>query len=271
MKKRFTFLGFPALLLFMTTTPLAMLAGMSSAHAATESRAPVQFKAGEMQLLPFLEMVSEKLDLPIDASGLGDPANLESVTLPATAPLPYDRAKELVLTTLTLQGYTWILDGQTGHYRVVRQREARDQEIPLIVDRQQLPDSSALVTYALPVKHVSPEFVARIMRSFMPAYARIIPIEATHSVLITDTAKNVSKLHRLIESIDTPEAQEQARKELAAAAKNAEKDGCAESGSIPFGGTPPAPWLWISLFSLIALVIGFLARGYAIRRIEGGL
>ena len=33
----------------------------------------------------------------------------------------------------------------------------------------------------------------------------------------------------------------------------------------------PQPTMLIALFSLIALVIGFLVRGYVIRRIEGGL
>jgi hypothetical protein len=121
---------------------------------------PLILAAGEMGILSFLEMVSDKLNLQIDASSL-DP-NFETVVVPDTGPLTLDRAKSLVLSSLYLQGYTWIHDSTTDLYRVMRQRDARDQEIPVITDLARLPDSDLLVTYLMKIEHTPPEYIRAI-------------------------------------------------------------------------------------------------------------
>ncbi|MCM2323351.1 MAG: hypothetical protein NDJ90_08830 [Oligoflexia bacterium] len=219
-----------------------------------------------MGLIPFLELVSEKLDVSIDASGIGGGGS-ETVAVPELGALSRDRAQALVLTSLTLAGYTWIHDTAAEMYRVVRLREARDQEIPVISDFAKLPDSDLLVTYVMPIQHASPEFIARNMRSFMPAHSRIIPSASIGAVLITDSAHNIAKLKKLVDRLDTPQAAKQAKEWLARKASQAEASCPAPASDRP----GPQTGILIALFSLIALVIGFLARGYVIRRIEGGL
>src|SRR5690242_6858179 len=77
----------------------------------------IQFKSGEMGFLNFLEMVSEKLDLQIDASTLGSSRGI--IVIPDAGPLTLDRAKALVLSALYLRGYTWIHDSATDLYRII--------------------------------------------------------------------------------------------------------------------------------------------------------
>ena len=132
----------------------------------------VHFKAGEMALLPFLDMVSEKLDIQIDASILGHDG--ATITVPDFGPLSPGRAEAVVLTALYQQGLTWIHDTAIDIYRVSRQRDTRDLEIPVIMDAGQLPDSDLMVTYIMGVVNTPPEFIARTLRSFMPANSRII-------------------------------------------------------------------------------------------------
>jgi hypothetical protein len=105
----------------------------------------------------------------------------------------------------------------------------------------------------------------------MGANSRIIPDDTISSVLITDSAHNISKLNKIVQHIDTPQAAKQAKEWLTAISKNSEKN-CATHG-LDGGNTIQTiqPGILIALFSLIALVIGFLARGYVISRIEGGL
>jgi type II secretory pathway component GspD/PulD (secretin) len=238
------------------------LLGASLPSQAAEK---VRLLPGEMKLTDFLAMVSERLDLSIDASGLDDVGTLISV--PDIGPIEPERAKSLVLTALYLQSYSWIYNPTTDLYRVLQTRDARDQELPMLTDTDPLPDSDLLITYALPVHHTPSEYIARAMRSFMPANSRIIPDEATGDVLITDSAHNIAKLRKLVRRLDTPEMTKQT---FAWQAERAKKNGapCASSDSF---GPPRPPLILIALFSLIALVIGFLARGYVIRRIEGGL
>lgn len=240
---------------------------MTYPSASFAAEGAIRFKSGEMKLFDFLAMVSEKLDIQIDASSLGG-SNLETVSIPETGPLSPERAQAVVLTTLYLDGYTWIHDSKTGFYRILRQRDARDLELPTVTDDKQLPDNDLMVTYVMRLEQTPPEYVARNLRSFMPANSRIIPDELTRSVMITDSAHNISKLRKLAEKLDTPQAAQQAKTWLEARAKQADN---------PCPATPwsevqtPRPVTLIVLFSLIALVIGFLMRGYVIRRIEGGL
>jgi len=102
----------------------------------------------------------------------------------------------------------------------------------------------------------------------MPAGSRIIPYESMRSILITDSAHNISKLKVLQQRLDTPEAAKHSQDELADRVRKSDVP-CPS----PFGTNTsmPQPGILIALFSLIALVMGFLARGYVIRKIEGGL
>jgi len=243
-----------------------VLLSLSCSALAGDASSEIRFKSGEMGLIAFLEMVSEKLDMTIDASGLGSDS-LETIAVPEMGALNRDRAQALVLTSLYLAGYTWIHDTAAEMYRVVRLRDARDLEIPVITDPAMLPDSDLLVTYVMSIQQTPPEYIARNMRSFMPASSRIIPNDANGTIIITDSAHNISKLKRLVERLDNPKSAKQAKELLANRASQAEAT-CPSPASDVLG---PQPAILIALFSLMALIIGFLARGYVIRRIEGGL
>jgi hypothetical protein len=219
-----------------------------------------------MGFATFLEMISEKLDLQINASGLKI-SESETVAVPDTGPIDFDQGKAVALTALYLSGYTWIHDPATDVYRVLKLRDARDQELPLITEASKLPDSDLNVTYFMSIQHVPPEYIARNLRSFMPAASRIVPSEATRSLFITDSAHNMSKLKKLVEQLDTPEAAHGVKAWMASHSEDLD-DPCVTPGSETQG---PKPVILIVLFSLIALVVGFLIRGYVIRRIEGGL
>jgi type II secretory pathway component GspD/PulD (secretin) len=256
----------------MKTTRMYFATGLvllilSCSAIAEEKIDQVRFKSGEMGLISFLEMVSEKLDLQIDASGLAD-SDLSSVTVPETTEgLSSERAKALVLTILYRQSFTWVKDAATDIYRIAKLKDARDQEIPLISDGAPLPDSDLLVTYIMTIAHTPAEYIARTMRSFMPANSRIMSDDATNSVLITDSAHNIAKLKNLVGQLDTPEVAKKAKDFLITRAKKSDSNCPTAAGDTSI----QQPWILIGLFSLIALVIGFLARGYVIRRIEGGL
>jgi general secretion pathway protein D len=239
---------------------------LSTASIAASPASTVQFKPGTMGLLSFIEMVSEKLDLQVDASRVSEMGRV-SVSIPDLGPVSVDRAKAMVLTSLHLQGLTWIHVPSIDLYRITRERDARDEDIPLLQGNDSLPENDLMVTYIMDLHHVPSDYVARAMRSFMPANGRIIPVEETRAVIITDTAYNISKLKALVSKLDTEEVAKDAKKALLAGAKRLEQF-CPSSAS-EFQG--PQTWLWMVMFSLIALIFGFLARGYLIRRIEGGL
>lgn len=243
---------------------------MSVGARAAEPGGSIRLQSGEMDLVSFLETVSERLDIQIDASRLNG-SELGKVTVPDGGLLTRERAEAVVLTALALRGYTWVHDPVVDLYRITRQRDARYEEIPFITDRTKLPDSDLLVTYIMPLEHAPPDYVARTVRSFMPSFSMMIPDEATRSVFITDSGRNIAKLMKLVRQVDTPDAVKEAEDYLAARAKKLEAP-CPPL--FPALGAEPRieqPWVLIGLFAMVATVIGFLLRGYVIRRIEGGL
>jgi type II secretory pathway component GspD/PulD (secretin) len=239
--------------------------GLSTLAHAENTSSMIHLKPGEMEFMSFLEMVSDQLDLQINASGLGSVSG--TVVVPDTGALTSDRAKSLVLSILYLQGYTWIHDSATDLYRVMRVRDARDQETPMITEPARLPDNDLLVTYVLSLENTPPDYIARIVRSFMPAFSRIIPEDLTRSVLITDSARNIGKIRKIIQQVDTPQVAKHVDEWLVAQAKGPGATCSEDRAEMSVAQSR----ILIALFSLIALVIGFLARGYVIRRIEGGL
>ena len=212
-------------------------------------------------LFSYIEEVSDKLGVELSFSGT---SHGDEETVVVVPPVDADHLMDQFLTVLFETGYALVPEPDQGGYQVMRQRDARDREIPFILDKDQLPDSDQLVTHAIHLKHFAAEGMARTMRSFMPATSRVIPIGETGILLITDRARAMRKYYEIIDRLDVPASAEESR----AALKRMEKAN--ECPPLPHG-RGPGPALMIALFTLIGLLFGFLIRGYLIRRVEGGL
>jgi type II secretory pathway component GspD/PulD (secretin) len=222
----------------------------------------IRLKTGEMPLLEYVTMTSKALGLVLNATAI-DNKDSSHVTVSRPGPFTREEVMTQMLTTTFLQGYTLVHDEELDFYRVMRQRDARDAPLRLVTDLAQLKDNDEIVSFIFKPKYFPVEGLARFLRSFAPANSRLIPEESTNSLIITDSARSIVKYQAMISRLDTPKAAEEAKAELKARAKNE------QCPAVPDSGASPA--LFVALFALIGLIIGFLARGYAIRRIEGGL
>lgn len=237
---------------------LALVFAMISSVHADE----IRFESGEMELVAYVEMVADALDLQINASMLPR-SDSQKVGLRQTGPFTREQALSQLFTTLALNGFTIVHDADLNLYRVLRMRDARDENIPLLKEGDSIPDNDSLVTYVHRLEHFPPDVMARNLRSFSPANSRLIPDEANAQILITDTAHSLGKYRAIMERLDTPQSAQEAREHLRSMPTQA-KD-------CPTAEAPDHTVRFIVLYSLVALVLGFLLRGYVIRRIEGGL
>lgn len=133
-------------------------------------------------------------------------------TLSATESLELTKENAEVLFTKLLEanGYTRIPIGGSGNqntYQILRMRDARDSAIPSYsaskAEAPELPSHWDLVTMRYKVQ--SPEIVdelARTLRSFLPAYARIIPVSLGGYVLVTCSAQDAMKVYQLLKDND---------------------------------------------------------------------
>jgi type II secretory pathway component GspD/PulD (secretin) len=219
-----------------------------------------------MGLMDFVEMASDAMEIEINASTL-DSSGKHRVTVSRSDTMTREQAMARFLSQLSIQGFTLVQDEDMGFYRVVRLREARDDAIPFVTDPAQLPDNDLLVNHAIRLNHFPVDGMARTLRSFAPATSRLIPDAASGLLLITDSARAMTKYREISARLDTPKGAEEAREYLKSSAKS---DTCGPVAA-PAGSQPGGSTILVMLIALIGLLLGFLIRGYVIRRIEGGL
>lgn len=127
--------------------------------------------------------------------------------------LTRENAVLLYTTALNASGLTRVPLPEPHTYQIMRQRDARDSAIALVVadahTAPDLPDNWDIYTLKFKLAHREvAEAIARNTRSFMPAAARIIPVQLVGEMLVTDTALNLKKLYLIIKDMDralTPE------------------------------------------------------------------
>jgi type II secretory pathway component GspD/PulD (secretin) len=134
----------------------------------------------------------------------------------ATANTEITRENAELLWTLLLNanGYARVPLGQPHSYQIVRQRDARDLNLPVIKGGPQMREADIPANWDLFTLIYKTQFadnvedLARLLRSFMPANSRIIPNLLSGSLLITDTGMNLRKVVGLLKETDlkpTPE------------------------------------------------------------------
>jgi hypothetical protein len=129
-----------------------------------------------------------------------------------------ENAETLFTNLLFLNGFTRVPAGVPETFQIVRQRDARDSAIPVVrMDYNSkdmpLPDNWDLYTMIYKAKNPeSVESTARMIRSFMPGTSRVMSMDLSGSVSVTDSAMNIKKLFQLIHDNDQKPTAEMKKK-----------------------------------------------------------
>jgi type II secretory pathway component GspD/PulD (secretin) len=131
--------------------------------------------------------------------------------------LTKDNAELLFTNILYMEGFSRVPLGEPNSYMIVRQRDARDLNLPYITSDYdtppQLPNNWDMCTLRYKAKNPeSVDHIARSLRAFMPANSRIIPSELAGTVMITDSAMNLKKLYVMIHDYDRKPTAEMKKK-----------------------------------------------------------
>jgi len=130
----------------------------------------------------------------------------------ATDNIQLTKSNAILLFTkmLNTNGFSRVPTGEKDTFSIERQRTARDLNLPIFKgskkNRPNFPKNYDLITFQYKVVH--PEYtqivgyLARHLRSFMPANGRVIPSELNGVLTLTDTAMNMQKLYQLIIEMD---------------------------------------------------------------------
>jgi general secretion pathway protein D len=124
------------------------------------------------------------------------------VTIITPETLSRDEAYHLFLTVLSLKGYTVIPSGKA--YKIVRDRNAKESNLPLITDGRQ-PSGEQFVTRLIRLNHIDAAMMAEsVLAPLVPKSGQIVAYPPANTLIVTDNAANIERLVKIIRSLDLP-------------------------------------------------------------------
>jgi type II secretory pathway component GspD/PulD (secretin) len=222
--------GFKAIVAVMMISSASM-ASLRTAHAEVrfhldqDPQGQIRpFKVIGLPLSKFVKEYSRLTSTPIAVGGSWEQELNGSVTLFLRRPLKPQGLTEIFYRVLNDNGYAVVDAPARNGWVIQRIREARDAALP-VYELNEVPNSSRYVNAYRYLKHADAEGVARVLRAFMPAQSRILPV-AESQLFMTDTASNLRRLNELIALMDVPEAAKQ--REVAQSSSHSRKRVCRE-------------------------------------------
>jgi len=166
----------------------------------TNGDVKIKLNFQDTPLQSVLEYLSEKVGLTI----ISDQTLIDGrITVISRQPITLDEAISLINSMLKEKGYTTVLQGKT--LKVVTLDSARMENVPVLVGNQAeaIDASDDVVTYVVPVSHVTASALKENLASLIPEYASLEANEDGNALIITDTAANIKRLVQIVQALDT--------------------------------------------------------------------
>lgn len=190
----------------------------------------------------------------------------ETIHLVGPKKMELDKLELYLSLALYQNQYSMFVLPETNTLKVIPARDTRYTTATTYNDLSKIPNTFENILFTYSLKHVSAASISRNLRPLAGRYGRIIDHKGD-GILISDSAKNVKRMMQVVLALDTP-AQ---AKDIALIKKLNEENKkiiTAKKSFLEILGDNNV--IFIVLFALIGLIIGFGARGYLMKRIEGG-
>ena len=132
---------------------------------------------------------------------LVDPRVKGKVTVISSLPLDSDALYDVFLSILEVHGYAAIEND--GIVKIVPQNMAKQSSIPIETDSSNY-DGAQKITKVLRLKHVSAAKLIPVLRPLVPKEGHMAAYIPANALIISDSAANIARLGRIVESIDKP-------------------------------------------------------------------
>ena len=143
----------------------------------------------------------------LKAPGLAkSPITLKSQTL-----LTMEEYLQAIETVLGMNGVALLKEGDK-FLRVVPATASRPEPMPIreYVEGRPLKDSPEIISQMIPLKHLDPADVAKVIEPLKHTYGQIHIFDRINSIMVTDTAANINRIMQIIGYVDQPvEAREE--------------------------------------------------------------
>ena len=163
--------------------------------ATAQRGQPVMLAFRDVEIAEVVSAFSASMGLPflVDARVKG------RITLEAPKPVSLDRAYELLVSTLSLQGFSAIR--ANGFVRVVPTTEAK----LFVPGMSESAGGMSAATRIFVLQHEDANQMMASIRALVPASNPITVNPSTNSLIISDTAENLARIGEVVAALDKPE------------------------------------------------------------------
>ncbi|MEC5396397.1 type II secretion system secretin GspD [Uliginosibacterium sp. H1] len=133
---------------------------------------------------------------------LVDPRVKGTLNIVTNRPVAPALTYNILLSALRLQGYTAI--ESNGITKILPEADAKLHAIPVGKDSTPVTSGERLVTQVFQIKHESAQQLLQVVRPLVAPNNTVTVYPGNNTLVVTDYAENVSRIARIIESIDVP-------------------------------------------------------------------
>lgn len=115
-----------------------------------------------------------------------------------------EQAYQIFLSVLNLKGYTAVQAGPA--IKIIPTKDARNVPLPLVTPGYKTPEGELFVTDVIQLHYVDSQDLAGLLQNMMSQDGLIAAYPTTNSIILIDTAANISRLKKLAKEFDIPES-----------------------------------------------------------------
>lgn len=185
------------------TTTLALLLIMLTSFSSGIALAQQQTAQEQTWTVNFKDTdISELIRFVAKASGqtiIIDPKVKGKVQVISAEPVTGEQLYELFLSILEIHGFAAVQSN--GVTRIIPSKQARTAPVQVMTD-QALGQSSEIITQVIQLENISAAKLIPVLRPLAPQQAHMAAYAPSNAIIISDTAANINRIKKVIESID---------------------------------------------------------------------
>jgi general secretion pathway protein D len=123
------------------------------------------------------------------------------VTIISPSPIPVEQAFTVFESVLQVKGFTTV-EAPGGVLKVIPIRDAKETSISTERSGLKRLDSDRFVTRLIPLSYVDAEQISNTLKPLVSKEAALVSYAGTNTIILTDSASNITRILSIIEAID---------------------------------------------------------------------
>lgn len=128
------------------------------------------------------------------------------ITIVSPVKIPKGQALNVFQAILNLNGYNMVATSIPNLYRIIPIPEATKSNLPIYLPEQKAPaPAETYIIRFIPLKYLDAQEAANLIQPILSKEsASVLAYQATNTLIIVDTALNISRINRVLTALDVP-------------------------------------------------------------------